>query len=79
METELVKVLQLKYPTISYMNKLYEGNKKTSLTQTLHHKMLKLLPKIKTFSTGAGCKLRFAQEIIAKPLCDDNLNAAVGF
>ena len=49
METELVKVLQLKYPTISYTNKLYEGNKKTLLTQTLHHKTLKLLPKIKTF------------------------------
>ena len=46
METELVKMLQLKYPTISYMNKLYEGNKKT-LTQTLHNKMLKLLCKIK--------------------------------
>ena len=30
LETELVKVIQLKYPTISYTNKLYEGNKKTS-------------------------------------------------
>ena len=49
METELVKVLQLKYPTISYTNKLYEGNKKTLLTQTLHRKTLKLLRKIKTF------------------------------
>ena len=47
METELVKVLQLKYPTISYTNKLYEGNKKTLLTQTLHRKTLKLLFKIK--------------------------------
>ena len=28
MEIELVKVLQLKYPSISYTNKLYEGNKK---------------------------------------------------
>ena len=46
---QLVKVLQLKYPTISYTNKLYEGNKKTLLTQTLHHKMLKLLHKIKNF------------------------------
>ena len=45
METELVKVLQLKYPTISYTNKLYEGNKKTLLTQTLHRKTLKLLRK----------------------------------
>ena len=78
METELVKVLQLKYPTISYTNKLYEGNKKTLLTQTLHHKTLKLLPKIKIFfSTVAGCKLRFAQEIIAKLLCDDNSNAEI--
>ena len=49
METELVKVLQLKYPTISYTNKLYEGNKKTLLTQTLHRKMLKLPRKIKKF------------------------------
>ena len=32
---QLVKVLQLKYSTISYTNKLYEGNKKTLLTQTL--------------------------------------------
>ena len=47
METELVKVLQLKYPIISYTNKLYEGNKKTLLTQTLHRKTLKLLRKIK--------------------------------
>ena len=46
-ETELVKVLELKYPTISYTNKLYEGNKKTLLTQTLHRKTLKLLFKIK--------------------------------
>ena len=27
-EIELVKVLQLKYPTVSYTNKLYEGKKK---------------------------------------------------
>ena len=47
METELVKVLQLKYPIISYMNKPHEGNKKTLLTQSLHHKTLKLLRKIK--------------------------------
>ena len=44
---QLVKVLQLKYPTISYTNKLYERNKKTLLTQTLHCKTLKLLRKIK--------------------------------
>ena len=44
---QLVQVLQLKYPTISYTNKLYEGNKKTLLTQTLHRKTLKLLFKIK--------------------------------
>ena len=48
-ETELVKVLHLKYPTISYTNKLYEENKKILLTQTLHRKTLKLLCKIKTF------------------------------
>ena len=50
---QLVKVLQLKYPTISSTNKLYEGNKKTLSTQTLHHKMLKLLCKIKkNFACG---------------------------
>ena len=47
METELIKVLQLKYPTISHTNKLYEGNKKTLRTQTLHRKTLKLFRKIK--------------------------------
>ena len=40
---------QLKYSTISYTNKLYEGNNKTLLTQTLHGKMLKLLCKIRKF------------------------------
>ena len=50
---QLVKVLQLKYPTISSTNKLYEGNKKTLSTQTLHHKMPKLLCKIKkNFACG---------------------------
>ena len=49
-EIELVKVLQLKYPTVSYTNKLYEGKKKTQLTQILHPKMLKL-PKIIFFFT----------------------------
>ena len=49
METELVKVLQLKYPTISYTNKLYERNKKTLLTQTLHRKMLIALQNQKLF------------------------------
>ena len=47
MQKQLVKVLQLKYPTISYTNKLYKRNKKTLLTQTLHCKTLKLLCKIK--------------------------------
>ena len=68
METELVKVLQLKYPTISYTNKLYEGNKKTLLTQTLHHKTLKLLRKKKKSLPAGGYKPRFAREIIAKLL-----------
>ena len=54
-------MVQLKYPTISYKNKLYQGNKKTLLTQTLHRKVLKLLRKP-----------RLAREIIAKLLCDDN-------
>ena len=49
METEPVKVLQLEYPTISYTNKLHEGNRKTLLTQTLHRKTLKLLHEIEIF------------------------------
>ena len=49
METEPVKVLQLEYPTISYTNKLHEGNRKTLLTQTLHRKTLKLLREIEIF------------------------------
>ena len=70
---QLVKVLQLKYPIISYMNKLYEGNKKTLLTQTLHRKILKLLCKIKKkILTATGYKPRFTRDIIAKLLCDDN-------
>ena len=47
MEAKLDRELQLEYPTISYTSKLYEGNRKTLLTQTLHRKMLKLLRKIK--------------------------------
>ena len=70
-EIELVKVLQLKYSTVSYTNKLYEGKKKTLLTQILHPKMLKL-PKIIFFFRY---KPRFTREIIAKLLSDDNLNA----
>ena len=75
METELVKVLQLKYPTISYTNKIYEGNKKTLLTQTLHRKMLIASQNQKSFLPSSGYKPRFAQQIIAKLLCDNNLNA----
>ena len=48
---ELVQVLQLKYPTISYknklMNKFMKEIKKTFLTQTLHRRTLKLLRKVK--------------------------------
>ena len=78
-ETELVKVLQLKYPTISYTNKLYEGNKKTLLTQTLHRKTLNKIASQnqKICSPAVGHKPRFAREIIAKLLCDDNLNAEI--
>ena len=74
METELVKVLQLKYPTISYTNKLYEENKKTLLTQTLHRKTQNCFAKSKKFSPAAGYKSCFTREIIAKLLCDDNSN-----
>ena len=50
---------------------------KTLLTQTLHRKTLKLLCKKKKFffSPAVGYKPRFAGEIIAKLLCDDNSNA----
>ena len=76
---QLVKVLQLKYPTISYTNKLYEGNKKTLLTQTLHRKTLNKIASQnqKICSPAVGHKPRFAREIIAKLLCDDNLNAEI--
>ena len=52
--------------------------KKTLLTQTLHRKTLKLLCKIKkNFQPAAGYKPRFPWKIIAKLLCDDNLNADI--
>ena len=55
---ELVKVLQLKYPTISYknklMNKFMKEIKKTFLTQTLHRRTLKLLRKVKKFFAFGG-------------------------
>ena len=47
METELVKVIQLKYPTISYVNKRYEGNKKNTVNSNFTFKTLKLVSKIK--------------------------------
>ena len=34
-EIELVKVLQLKYPTVSYTNKLYEGKKQNIVNSNL--------------------------------------------
>ena len=79
LETDLVKVIQLKYPTISYTNKLYEGNKKTLLTQTLHRKTLNEIASQnqKICSPAVGHKPRFAREFIAKLLCDDNLNAEI--
>ena len=48
------------------------------LTQTLHHKMLKLLCKIKkNFWPVVGCTPCFAREIIAKLLYDDNSNVVI--
>ena len=77
LETELVKVIQLKYPTISYTNKLYEGNKKTSNFTSQNAKIvLQNQKKKKKKLPAAGYKPRFAREIIAKLLCDDNSNAA---
>ena len=73
METELVKVLQLKYPAISYTNKLYEGNKKTLIAQTSHRKTLKLLHKIKkNFRLQQATNLASLGKLLL--LCDDNLN-----
>ena len=72
METELVKVLSLKYPTISYTNKLYEGNKNfTSQNAKIASQ------NQKNFSPAGGYKPHFAREIIAKLLFDDNSNAAL--
>ena len=52
METELVKVLQLKYPIISYMNKLYEGNKKNIVNSnfTLQNAKIALQNQKKDFN-----------------------------
>ena len=49
--------------------------KKTLLTQTLHRKMLIASQNQKSFLPSSGYKPRFAQQIIAKLLCDNNLNA----
>ena len=57
------------------MNKLYEGNEKTLLTQTLPRKMLNCFAKSKIFLPAAGYKPCLAQEIIAKLLYDNNFNA----
>ena len=52
--------------------------KRTLLTQTLHHKTLRLLRKIqKKFLLAAGYKLCCAREIITKLLCDDNSNVVI--
>ena len=75
-KTELVKVLQFRYPTISYTDKLYERNKKTLLTQTTsQNAKIASQNQKKKNSPVAGYKSRFTQEIIAKLLCDNNLNA----
>ena len=75
MKTELVKVLQFRYPTISYTDKLYERNKKTLLTQTTSQNAKIASQNQKKNSPVAGYKSCFTQEIIAKLLCDNNLNA----
>ena len=76
METELVKVLQLKYPTISYTNKIYEGNKKNMVNSNFTSQNAKIALKNQKYFSPAACyKPRFAREILAKLLCDDNSNA----
>ena len=78
METELVKVRQLKYPTICYVNKLYEGNKKNTVNSNFTLQNAKIGQQIQKKNFPAvGYKPRFAWEIIAKLLCDDNLNAEI--
>ena len=55
METELVEVLQLKYPTISYTNKLYGGNKKNIVNSNFTSENAKIaLPNQKKISPAAG-------------------------
>ena len=52
-----------------------ETELKPLLTQTLHHKTLKLFRKFKKkLLPAAGYKPCLAREIIAKLLCDDNSN-----
>ena len=75
METELVKVLQLKYPTISYMNKLYEGKKNIANSNFTLQNAKIASQNQKIFLPVAGCKPCFTWEIIKKLVCDDNSNA----
>ena len=78
METELVKVIQLKYPTISYVNKRYEGNKKNTVNSNFTLQNAKIgQQNQKNFSPAVGYKPRLAWEIIAKLLCDDNSNTEI--
>ena len=73
---QLVKVLQLKYPTISYTIKLYEGNKKNTVNSNFTSQNAKsAFQNQKKFSPAAGYKPPFAGEIITKLFCDDNSNA----
>ena len=73
---QLVKVLQLKYPNISYTSEVYEGNKKKIVNSNFTTQNAKFASQNqKNLSPAAGHKPRFARENIAKLLCDDNSNA----
>ena len=56
---------------------IYEGNKKNILNSNFTSQNTKIAPQSqKNFLPLVGYKPRFGQEIIAKLLCDNNLNAA---
>ena len=76
METKLLKLLQIKYPTISYTNKLYEGNKKNIVNANFTSENAKIAFQNQNFFLpAAGYKPCLLWEIIAKLLCHDNSNA----
>ena len=57
-------------------NKIYEGNKKNMVNSNFTSQNAKIALKNQKYFSPAACyKPRFAREILAKLLCDDNSNA----